>query len=125
MKILLIEDNEAVAKTALMLMKVLKYETAHAATGAEAVQLMESFQPEVVLVDIGLPDMTGFEVAQQIRAKFGPTAILIAQTGYDFDLQRCLDAGFNDYYKKPFEYLNLPTIIKKLQPAEEFSQVAV
>ena len=78
-----------------------RVETADA--GAAGVDLARSGRPDVVLVDIGLPDLDGYEVGRQIRAILGPPVRLIALTGYGQpeDRQRSRAAGFDAHLVKP------------------------
>jgi CheY-like chemotaxis protein len=74
-----------------------------AADGAEALAKAILFQPEVAILDIGMPVVDGFEVARQLRAAFGNSICLIAHTGYGSpeDYRRGREAGFDAYLVKP------------------------
>ena len=75
-----------------------------AATGPAALDAAPSFEPDVVLLDVGLPGMDGFEVARRLRAR-GFAGMLIALTGYGgpADRERARDAGFDHHLVKPVE----------------------
>jgi PAS domain S-box-containing protein len=102
-RILLIEDNpdaRDMLKDGLSLEGHVVHEAANGRTGiAMAAQL----NPEVVLVDVGLPDVEGYEVAQRVRAMKGKSVLLIATTGYGQpeDRRRALEAGFDAHITKP------------------------
>jgi CheY-like chemotaxis protein len=77
-----------------------------AATAARALELLPGFAPAVTLLDIGLPDMNGYELARRLRQAPGGTAMkLIAITGWgqQKDRERALDAGFDHHMTKPIE----------------------
>jgi CheY-like chemotaxis protein len=72
-------------------------------SGREALEAFESFRPDAVLLDIGMPDMDGYEVARRIRALAGARVLLLALTGWgqEHDQQRSRDAGFDRHMIKP------------------------
>lgn len=111
MKVLLVEDHEHVACTTVKLLEILGHDVQHAKSGSEAIEMAEAMIPEVVLVDIGLPDIDGFSVARSLRSneKFDST-VLVALTGYDC-ADKAAEAGFNHYFKKPMDYSVLPGLV--------------
>ncbi len=104
-RVLLVEDNPDAAESLAVLLHVLGCEDVRtAATGAAGLQAVEQFDPQVVLLDLGLPDLTGFEVAERIRRRHGPNTLrLIALTGYgrEEDRLRSCEAGFDVHLVKP------------------------
>ena len=101
-KVVVVEDNED-ARDALCAMLALgQHETSSAVDGREGIALIESVQPDVALIDIGLPELTGYEVARQLR-KRGYQGWLVALSGYGQteDLQRSRAAGFDEHLVKP------------------------
>jgi CheY-like chemotaxis protein len=99
------------------------YEVAIANDGGEALRAAESFCPEVVLLDLVMPDMHGFEVAQRLREMtFGPSCHLIAVTGWGRpeDGEKFKKLGFREHLMKPFE----PTVILDLLTRLSNSPVA-
>ena len=90
-------------------MKFLKHDVQHAPDGKTAVALAASFEPALIFVDIGLPDISGFEVAKQLREN-KTTAKLIALTGYDCE-QKAIEAGFDRYFKKPYDFTNMNELV--------------
>ena len=114
MKILLVEDHAGLADISSRLLRdVYSHEVETAATGAEATVAMDRFQPELVLVDINLPDTDGFQLARQIRAQpeFEPT-VLVALTGFGnaIDEREVVDAGFDASFRKPMDFEVLPRL---------------
>lgn len=113
-KILLIEDNEdARVMTALML-QLSDYEVIEAKNGTEGLALADSHCPEIGIVDIGLPDLTGYEVAKRLRVQNKTKKMrLIALTGYASgeDAQRALQSGFDVHLSKPLDFNQLAAAI--------------
>jgi CheY-like chemotaxis protein len=95
------------------------HETRTAYDGLEAVQAAATFKPEVVLLDIGLPKMNGYEVARHIRREsWGKDIVLIALTGWgqEEDKRRALDAGFDHHLTKPVEGAALERLLALMRP---------
>lgn len=87
-----------------MLMRLWKYDVQGAYDGPSAIALAGEFRPEIILLDIGLPGMSGYEVAAQMRARPElQSAFLVAMTGFGQaeDIQRASEAGFNHHLVKP------------------------
>jgi CheY-like chemotaxis protein len=106
LRILVIDDNPDSAMSEQVLLGLMGHEVAVAYSGKAGVELARQFCPEVVLCDIGLPDLEGYEVARQLRQEPSTAgARLIAVTGYgsDEDRQRCEEAGFVVVLTKPVE----------------------
>lgn len=101
-KILVADDNEAAADSLSKLLSLKGYETKTAYSGEGVLEVTKWFQPDIILLDIGLPEMTGYEVAEKLRAT-GFTGTLIAVSGYgqEEDKQQALRAGFNHHFTKP------------------------
>ncbi|HLW65486.1 MAG TPA: PAS domain S-box protein [Gemmataceae bacterium] len=103
-RILLVDDNRDTANTMAKLLRFLGHEIQAAYDGEEAVAAAKSFQPDVVLMDIGLPKLNGYEAARRIRAEpWGQEMTLIALTGWgqDEDRRRSQEAGFDHHLVKP------------------------
>ena len=102
-RILLGDDNRDAADTLGMLLRNLGNEVHLAHDGIEAVAAAAEFQPDVVLLDIGMPRLNGYDAARRIRAQRGKGVILIAVTGWgqDDDRRRSADAGFDHHLTKP------------------------
>jgi CheY-like chemotaxis protein len=105
-RVLIVDDNEDAANSLAMLLELSGHETASVYSAADALTRVAVFRPDIVLLDIGLPGMDGYEVAQQIRELPGLGGIrLIAVTGYGRleDRQRAREAGFDDHLVKPVD----------------------
>ena len=81
-----------------------EYNLIHAWNGEEAIELYRKFQPHVIIMDINMPKMDGYEAAREIR-KFSKTIPIIAVTAYSFssDKEKVLENGFNGYVPKPVD----------------------
>ncbi len=106
-RVLVVDDNvDAAVSLARVLARVFRQDVRVAHDGPSALAEAEGFRPEVVLLDIGMPGMDGFEVARRLRAAPGPpVALLVALTGWgqESDRKRSKDAGFDRHLVKPIE----------------------
>jgi CheY-like chemotaxis protein len=112
-RILVVDDNQDSALSLAMMLSIMGHETRTAHDGESAVASAESFLPDVVLLDIGLPKLNGYEVAQRIREQpWGAAMFLIAVTGWgqEEDRQRSSEVGLNVHMVKPVE----PSALEKL-----------
>src|ERR1700743_3400276 len=106
-RVLIVDDNEDAANSLATLLQLSGYETASVYTAADALRRASDFRPDVVLLDIGLPGMDGYQVAQHMRELPGLKDIhLVAVTGYgrSDDRQRAREAGFDEHLVKPVEF---------------------
>jgi len=95
-------------------------------TGTRALELGQAFAPDALLVDIGLPDISGYEVARRTRAAaWGRDAILIALTGWgqEEDRRRAFEAGFNHHLTKPVAPEVLESVLQSLVAAAAEKQI--
>jgi CheY-like chemotaxis protein len=116
-RILVVDDNHDSALSLAMMLSIMGHETRTAHDGESAVETAESFLPEVVLLDIGLPKLNGYEVAQRIREHaWGASMFLIAVTGWgqDEDRQRSSEVGLNVHMVKPVEAAALERLLAEL-----------
>jgi signal transduction histidine kinase/CheY-like chemotaxis protein len=113
-RVLIIEDQQDVRDSLRMLLELDDHKVETAANGKEGVAKFDAFSPSVVLVDIGIPEMNGYEVAQAIRSrKDGTHVSLIAVTGYGQpdDRRRAIAAGFDKHLTKPVSYEELRKLV--------------
>lgn len=100
--ILVVEDDNAVANLIAATLETQDYRYKRANTGAGAVIEALSSKPDVVLLDLGLPDMDGVDVIRKIRSWSNMPIIVVSARSEDFDKVAALDAGADDYLTKPF-----------------------
>jgi PAS domain S-box-containing protein len=117
-RILVVDDNKDSAYSLGMLLRVNGNDIRTAHDGLEAVEVAEIFHPEVVLLDIGLPKLNGYDVARRIRQQpWGQSATLVALTGWGRDEDRRLsqEAGFNFHIVKPVDLAALEDLLSGVQ----------
>jgi CheY-like chemotaxis protein/two-component sensor histidine kinase len=115
-RVLVVDDNEDGAESLAMLLEFHGHETHKAYDGVEAVEAAERLRPDVVLLDIGLPRLNGYEACRQIREQpWGKNMVLVALTGWgtDEDRQRSREAGFDTHMVKPVDYDALLGLLEK------------
>jgi DNA-binding response OmpR family regulator len=117
-RVLVVDDNEDAADSLAMLLMVRGDEVRIAYDGEQAVAAQLDFNPEVVLLDIGLPKLSGYDVARAIRSVRGRDVLIIAITGWgqEDDRQRARDAGFDHHFTKPVDFEVLLGILDKESP---------
>jgi PAS domain S-box-containing protein len=119
-RILVVDDNKDSAKSLSMLLKLQGNQTQTAHDGEEAVQRAVEFAPDVVLLDIGLPKLDGYDACRAIRKqRLGNQPIIIALTGWgqEDDRRKSREAGFDSHLIKPVDYEALLAMIESLSPA--------
>jgi signal transduction histidine kinase len=116
-RILVVDDNKDSADSLALLLRFSGSEVEAAHDGVEAVAKAETFRPDVVLMDIGMPKLNGYDAARKIRQQpWGRTMVLIAQTGWGQGEDRRLaeEAGFNAHLVKPVEPATLIRMLSEL-----------
>jgi CheY-like chemotaxis protein/two-component sensor histidine kinase len=116
-RVLVVDDNRDSTESMQMLLKAWGHDARSARDGVEALDMAADFQPEVVLLDIGLPGMDGYEVARRMHALPGlRNTVLIAMTGYgqEEDRMRSREAGFARHLVKPADPGSLRTLLEAL-----------
>lgn len=120
-KVLVADDNRDAADSLSMLLQISGYKAYVAHSGAEAIALAERERPLALVLDIGMPDMSGYEVARQLReTSWGRGALFIAVTGWGQmeDKQAAREAGFDHHLTKPVAGPELERILQRLRAAE-------
>jgi CheY-like chemotaxis protein len=118
LRILMAEDHADTAKSTALLLELDGHEVYLAENGASALEVAECTDPDVVLLDIGLPDMDGYEVAKRLKARNTVKCpLLIAITGYgrDEDKRQSAEAGIDLHWVKPVDPALLQNVLKQLQ----------
>lgn len=116
-RILVVDDNEDAAASLAMMLNIMGNETQIAHDGLKALDVAAAFKPDMVLLDIGMPKLNGYDTARRIREQpWGRKVVLIALTGWGQaeDKQRSQEAGFNFHMVKPLELEALEKVLSKL-----------
>jgi PAS domain S-box-containing protein len=115
-RVLVVEDDHDSAQSLAMLLKLWGHRVEVALDGTRALDSARSFEPEIVLLDIGIPGMDGYEVAGRLRSEHGADLKLVALTGYgrEDDRKRARDAGFDWHLTKPLEPPRLREMLARL-----------
>ena len=112
-RILVADDNIDAGESLAMLLRLDGHEVELATNGTDALQIFERTRPEVAILDIGMPGLSGYEVAQRIRGNGYKDVLLIAVTGWgqDADKARAAEAGFDHHFTKPVEPAALSALL--------------
>ena len=117
-RVLIVDDNLDSADSLAMLMEITGNKTYRAHDGVEALEAIEKYRPEVVLLDIGLPKLDGHEVCRRMREQpWGKDIVVIALTGWgqEDDRRKSEEAGFNGHLVKPVDYDKLLALLASLE----------
>ncbi len=122
LRVLAVDDNQDAANVLALTMRMLGCEVRAAYDGLAAVEVAGEFRPHIILMDIGMPKLNGFEAAKQIRSQsWGQDIVLVALTGWGRDEQpTSLEAGFNQHFVKPVE----PSQLKQLLADQRATRTA-
>jgi CheY-like chemotaxis protein len=116
-KILVVDDNRDAADSLAAILRVEGHEARAAYSGAEAVQAAEEMKPDVVLLDIQMPEMSGYDVARALRDyRRGVRAVIVAVTAYgqESDKLAARQAGFHHHITKPVDPARVLEIIESV-----------
>lgn len=120
-RILVVDDNRDSAETMEMLLQLSGHIVRTAYDGTSALPIVSEFQPDVILLDLGLPGLTGYEVAERVQQMIlGRRPLLVAMTGYgqQGDRQRTREAGFDHHLVKPVDLEVLQQILSSVTARE-------
>ena len=103
LRVLIVDDNHDAADSMAAMLEMMGHHAEAAYDGIKALQLASDLEPDLILLDLGLPDMDGFEVARRLRRLSGRIPRLVALTGYgaEEDKRRTSEAGFDEHVTKP------------------------
>ena len=101
-RILLVDDEIPIQRTVAPLLRSRGYEVDVASTGAEALKLARSGAPDLIVLDLGLPDLDGAEVCRRVRTESPVPIVVLSARGAEADKVSALDLGADDYVTKPF-----------------------
>ena len=113
LRVLVVDDCRDCADSSLLLLEFWGHDGRAVYGGAEALTAVETFRPDVCLLDIGMPRMSGYELARSLRERFRE-ALLVAVTGHAHDGHRALggEAGFDLYLAKPVKPPELEALLR-------------
>ena len=122
LRILLVEDNAVHRIVATAILRQNGHTLMHAADGLEAVEITSREWFDLILMDVQMPEMDGFEAARRIRQselETGRHAQIVALTAHamDGDRERCLDAGMDDYLSKPLKKADILALLQQVAAA--------
>lgn len=101
-KILVVEDEKGIAQFIAAVLDGQGYETIQARTGAEGLSMISSHCPDLVILDLGLPDMDGLDILRQLRSWSSLPVVVVSARSHERDKVTALDQGADDYLTKPF-----------------------
>lgn len=117
-RILVVDDNADAASSLAMMLKMMGHEVRTAHDGLEGVETAAAFRPDLILLDIGMPKLNGYDACRRIREQpWGRNVGIIALTGWgqDEDKRRSQEAGFNSHLVKPVEAAALGKLLAELK----------
>ncbi|MFL5733810.1 MAG: response regulator [Chloroflexia bacterium] len=121
LRVLIVDDEPAIARALRPALEGHGFEVATASSGAEAIPRVEEFEPDLILLDLGLPDVDGVELTAVIRGQMEAPIIVLSVRGADRDKIAALDNGADDYLTKPFSIGELMArvrvAIRRIRPA--------
>ena len=114
-RVMVVDDNHDSADTMAELIRIWGHEVRTANDGPSALECARGFRPQVVLLDVGLPGMDGYELARRLRAEGLAGTLLVSVTGYgqDEDRRRAAEAGFDHHLTKPVDPDTLLRIVTR------------
>ena len=115
-RVLVVNDYADNVESMAMLLRLYGHEVETALGGPAALRAAWANPPEVVLLDISMPGMNGYEVARQLRSMFQDRVVLIALTahGFEEDKRRCMEAGFDRHLVKPADPVKVEQLLREL-----------
>jgi len=119
-RILIVDDNEAAAAGLAQLLEFRGHTLKIAHKGEGVDDIARDFMPEVIILDIGLPDINGYEVAGKLRSELTYSPFIIALTGYGQyeDREKAREAGFDHHLTKPVGLRDIETVLMNRQMAD-------
>ena len=115
----MVDDNIDAAGTLEMMLKFMGNEVRTAHDGLEGLEAAAAFAPEAILMDIGMPELNGYEACRRMRQEpWGKNIVIVALTGWgqDEDKRRSREAGFNGHLVKPVEPAAIEKLLASLEP---------
>ena len=121
-RVLVVDDNRDAASSMVALLQSAGHQVREAHDGQEGLRLAFEFEPEVVLLDLGMPGMSGFDVARELRGRIaqpGPRIIAVTGWGQESDRRLTREAGFDFHLTKPVNHMELDVLLSMKTPAAD------
>jgi CheY-like chemotaxis protein len=114
-RVLVVEDNLDSVHSMALLVKMMGHECQFAINGFAALNIARTFRPDIILLDIGLPDFKGYEIAQQLKWEPGleHTRIIAVTALPEADRERAIKCGCDEFYRKPLDPALLEQLLEK------------
>jgi two-component system KDP operon response regulator KdpE len=116
-KVLIVEDEQSISSFISMILTANGYDTIIVNTGEEALTMISSHCPDLIVLDLGLPDMDGLEVLRSVRKWSSLPIVVVSARNHERDKVEALDYGADDYLVKPFGTSELLARIRTATPA--------
>ncbi|HET7588312.1 MAG TPA: ATP-binding protein [Gammaproteobacteria bacterium] len=119
-RVLVVDDNEDITESLGMMLELMGCEVRLASEGFGALDIAVQFQPHLIFLDVGLPEMDGYEVARRLRARLGhASTVLVALTGWsqEHHKRRAREVGFDHHFVKPVDPAAIEGLLAELKPA--------
>jgi CheY-like chemotaxis protein len=125
-RVLIVDDNRDGAESLATLLSMSGHQTRMVHDGLEALEAAERFRPDLVLLDIGIPKLNGYDACRRIRNEpWGKEMVVVAVTGYgqEADIRNSREAGFDHHFVKPVDYRSLARVLAALPSKEARGQL--
>jgi DNA-binding response OmpR family regulator len=118
-RVLVVDDQPGAADAICTLLRLLGHDARGLSCGADVIATVETFHPTLVLLDVGLPDVNGYQLARDLRAREHSSFHLVAITGWGSpaDRTRALEAGFDEHVVKPVDAKVIRRLLGHVPPA--------
>jgi two-component system OmpR family response regulator len=119
-RVLIVDDDTDIVRISSILLRLSGFDVRIAYDGQAALEAVQAFDPDVALLDIGLPGLDGFTLAHRLRERHGPALLLIAITGYGDEQSRkkARAAGFDHHFTKPVDLVMLESLLPQQRVAD-------
>lgn len=120
--LLLVEDDEQIAEPLRFGLEIEGFQVSHAITGTQGLEFARSRHPDLVLLDVMMPDLDGFSVVRTLRAESAVPVIMLTARGQELDRVMGLELGADDYLVKPFSFRELVARVRALLRRQEMAR---
>jgi len=121
--ILIVEDNDAIREMQVEILKSVNYQVLAAASGSSALEMAEAERPDLVLMDITMPGMTGYQVLDRLRERYGDALpiVMVSALPESEERETAINRGATDYISKPFDIPSIMRCVKHYLPTRTAS----